>query len=275
MYRPQTADFALENISLLSAIEYGNPDGSTLCMDLIFDGKAQAPMPVILWIHGGGFTEEECTRLSRPEQRFVELARRGYCIASIDYRLAQEKPFPSQIQDSKCAVRFLRSHAGQFKIDPDHIGVWGESCGGQLAALMAVEKGIAGYEDCGGWEGVSSKIQAAVAWYGGFDTLRFTNLLKDEKFALIYGGTLDEKRDTVIQGSPITYVAEKLCPLLAMCSDADIRVPFDQGIAFCQAAREHGNTAQAITVPNQGHGYFEGDTYYEAIYQFFDRYLKN
>ena len=195
MVRPQIADFTLEGISQLSAVPYGEQDGNTLLMDCIFDYQAPKPMPVIVWIHGGGFTEVECTRLSRPENRFVELARRGYLIVSIDYRLAQEKPFPAQIQDCKCAIRFLRSHAEQFHIDPERIGVWGESCGGQVAALMAVEEGIPGFEDVGDWKGVSSGIQAAVAWYGGFDILKFTKLLNDERFLTIYGGTPEEKHD--------------------------------------------------------------------------------
>jgi len=274
MYRPEIADFSLEEISVIAALEYGKVDGIPLLMDCFFDVRAPRPMPVIVWVHGGGFTEEECTRLSRPEKRFVQLAKRGYLIASIDYRLAQVKPFPSQIQDSKCAVRFLRSHAEELHIDADHIGVWGESCGGQIAGLMAVEKGIDGFEDFGGWEGVPSTIQAAVAWYGGFNTLQFTNLLQDERFITIYGGTPEEKRDLVIKGSPITYVAEKLCPILAMCSDTDGRVPYSQSVEYCMAAREHGNDAREITVPGQGHGYFEGDSYYEKIFRFFDKHLK-
>ena len=112
--RKQIADFSLEQISLLSGVEYSRPDNTPLLMDLIFDMRAPRPMPVVIWLHGGGFTEEQMTRLSRPEHRFVELARKGYLIASIDYRLAQTSPFPAQLQDSKCAVRFLRSHAGLF-----------------------------------------------------------------------------------------------------------------------------------------------------------------
>ncbi len=274
MYRPETADFPMEGISVITGLEYGRTDNIPLLMDCIFDVNAKKPMPVIVWVHGGGFTEVECTRLSRPERRFVELAKSGYLIASIDYRLAQIKPFPAQIQDCKCAVRFLRSHAGEMRIDADHIGVWGESCGGQVAGLMAVEKGIEGFEDIGGWEGVSSKIQAACAWYGGFNILQFTNLLQDERFITIYGGTLEEKRDLVIKASPITYVSENLCPILAMCSDGDIRVPYSQSVEFCKAARAHGNDASEITVPSQGHGYFEGETYYQEIYKFFDKHLK-
>jgi acetyl esterase/lipase len=61
----------------------------------------------------------------------------------------------------------LRSHAEQFEIDADHIGVWGESCGGQLAGLMAVMNGIPDFEDVGGWEGVSSAVQGfcGVVWW--------------------------------------------------------------------------------------------------------------
>lgn len=274
MYRPEIADLALEEVSLVAAVEYGCPDGKPLHMDLFYDYLIAGPKPVIIWIHGGGFTEEEYVRFSRPEKRFVQLAKRGYVVASIDYRLAQEKPFPAQIQDCKCAVRFLRSHADAFGINPDAIGVWGESCGGQLAAEMAVQKGIPEFEDVGGWKGVSSKIQAAVCWYGGFNILAFTQMLEDPRFLVMYGGNWKEKKDLVMKASPITYVAEKLCPILSMCSDTDVRVPYEQSVEFCKMATENGNDATHITVPHQGHGYFEGETYYETLYAFFDKHLK-
>jgi acetyl esterase/lipase len=273
LYRPQIADFSLEGISQLAAVEYGKPNGYPLRMDLIFDVNAKKPMPAIIWVHGGGCTEENYTRLSRPEKCFVELAKRGFLIASVDYRLAQVEPFPAQVRDCKCAVRFLRSHAAQYGIDPNHIGVWGESCGGQIVGLMAVENGISGYEDVGGWEGISSAVQAAVAWYGGFDILRFTNMLHDERFLTIYGGTPEEKRDVVIKGSPITYAAAKVCPVLSMCSNTDVRVPYQQSVDYCKALNAHGNDATHITIPDQGHGYFEGDEYAEAVYQFFAKHL--
>ena len=271
--RKQIADFSLEQISLLSGVEYSRPDNTPLLMDLIFDMRAPRPMPVVIWLHGGGFTEEQMTRLSRPEHRFVELARKGYLIASIDYRLAQTSPFPAQLQDSKCAVRFLRSHAGLFGIDPDRMAVWGESCGGQLAALMAVKEGIPALEDAREWTDVSDEIQAAVAWYGGFNIPKFTGMLKDPRFAIIYGGTFEEKRELVTIASPITYAAKRLCPILSMCSDTDVRVPYAQSVEFCQAAASHGNDARHVTVPGQGHGYFEGESYDRTVYAFLDEHL--
>ena len=140
IHRPQLADFSLEGVSALSSIVYGQGGGIPLLMDCFYCESAPRPMPAIIWMHGGGFTEEALTRLSRPEKAFVDLAKRGYFIASIDYRLAQVEPFPAQIHDSKCAVRFLRANASRFGIDPDRIGVWGESCGGQLAGLMSVKR---------------------------------------------------------------------------------------------------------------------------------------
>lgn len=274
MERSQVADFSLLGISQFSAVEYARPDGIPQRMDLIFDYNAPRPMPAVLWIHGGGFTEEQLTRLSRPEHRFVELARRDYLIASIDYRLAQVKPFPSQFQDCKCAVRFLRSHASAFGIDPERIAVWGESCGGQLAALMAVEGGIPALDETSEWADTSSDIQGAVAWYGGFNIEKFTGMLRDPRFAVMYGGTWEEKRELVRAASPIQYASAKLCPILSMCSDSDVRVPYTQSVEFCQAASGFGNDARHVTVPNQGHGYFEGDEYYQMIYDFLDKHMK-
>lgn len=274
LFRPEIADYSLEGVSQLAGVEYGRPDGNPLLMDCCFMVNAPKPMPAVIWIHGGGFTEEHYTRLSRPERSFVELAKRGYFIASIDYRLAQLKPFPSMIQDCKCAVRFLRSHAAQLNIDPDHIGAWGESCGGQLAALMTVQEGIPGFEDVGGWEGVSSTIQAAVAWYGGFDILRFEHMLQDERFLTMYGGTPEEKHDLVVKASPITYAHKKLSPILVMCSNTDQRVPDQQSKDYCDEVVRHGNEATCVIVPDQGHGYFEGEEYYQQIYCFFDKNLK-
>ena len=272
VYRPQQADLAALGISALARIPYGEADGQTLYMDCFYREDAPRPMPVVVWMHGGGFTEENLTRLSRPEKSFAALANRGYFIASIDYRLAQLRPFPAQIHDSKRSVRFLRANAARFGIDPDRIGVWGESCGGQLAGLMAVQGGIEGFEG-EGWTEVSSDIQAAVSWYGGFDIPAFTGMHKDPRFRIIYGGSFEEKRELVTKASPIQYVKRKMCPILCMCSDTDGRVPDSQSRVFCDRATAEGNDARFLCVPNQGHGYFEGDEYYEKVYDFFDEAL--
>jgi len=274
VFHPETVDFAAEGLVCLDGVEYGRGGQERLLMDCIYLPEARKPMPAIIWIHGGGFTEENLTRVSRPEIALAKLAKKGFFVASIDYRLAQVEPFPAQIKDCKCAVRYLRAQAGQYGVDPGRIGVWGESCGGQLAGLLAVIEGIPGFDGDGGWPGVSSSIQAAVSWYGAFDIPKFDQMLRDPRFLVMYGGTYEEKRELVWAASPIRYVNSKLAPFLAMCSDADPRVPSAQGVEFCRQAKAAGNDAEHIIVPNQGHGYFQGDEFYEPVFAFFDKHLK-
>lgn len=274
VYRPQIVDFAAHGVRVLEGVEYGRGGSTPLLMDCFYLESTPAPRPAIIWMHGGGFTEEQLTRLSRPEKSFLALVQRGYMVVSIDYRLAQESVFPAQIQDAKCAVRFLKAKANELGVNPDKIAVWGESCGGQLAGLMAVIDGIDGFEGDGGYNEYSSSIAAAVSWYGGFNIPTFTGMHKDPRFITIYGGTFEEKRDLVVKASPITYAHMKMCPFLAMCSNTDTHVPDSQSLEFCETLRANGNIADFIMVPNQGHGYFEGDEYYEQVYAFFDRHLK-
>lgn len=272
--RPQVVDFTAHGVCVREGVEYGRGGNTPLLMDCFYLESTPAPRPAIIWMHGGGFTEEHVTRLSRPEKSFLALVQRGYLVVSVDYRLAQEAVFPAQIHDVKTAVRYLKAHAAEMQVNPDKIAVWGESCGGQLAGLMAVIEGIDGFEGDGGYPEYSSSIAAAVSWYGGFNISKFTQMQKDPRFITIYGGTFEEKRDLVVKASPITYADRKLCPFLAMCSNTDNRVPDSQSLEFCEAARAHGNIADFIMVPGQGHGYFEGEEYYEQVYAFFDKYLK-
>lgn len=107
----------------------------------------EMPMPGLVWIHGGAWLEgskEEGSELLLP------FARQGYLCASIEYPLSHEAIFPAQIEDCKCAVRFLRAHAKEFHLNSDRIGVWGRSAGGHLAALLGTNAGFQELEGEGG-----------------------------------------------------------------------------------------------------------------------------
>ena len=276
---PETVDLEREGITCLNGLVYAQTPEGVLRLDLLTDESVPGKKPAIVWVHGGGFTEEHITRKSRPEKRFLTLLRKGYAIASIDYRLSQVHPFPSQIEDCKCAVRFLRANAEKLSVDPHRIGVWGESCGGQLAGLMSVTGGIPDFEDKGGWEGVSSAVQAAVSWYGALDVMEFHNdrMAVDDvypkRFEIMYGGKPEDKLELLKSANPLTYVDQETCPLLAMCSDGDIRVSYTVNLAFCERVKARGGVAEFVKVPNQGHGYFEGEEFDRIVFDFLDRYL--
>jgi acetyl esterase/lipase len=129
---------------------------------------AVKPMPVIVWIHGGawiGGSKDSGIPLLLP------FAKRGYFCASISYRFSKEAKFPAQIEDCKCAIRFLRAKAKEFNIDTERIGVWGESAGGHLAAMLGTAGDVKEFEGSGGWEGFSSRVSAVCDWFGPSDLL--------------------------------------------------------------------------------------------------------
>jgi len=100
-------------------------------LDLYVPAAGEGPFPLIVWIHGGSWTygsKEDCVP--------VPWALKGYAVASVNYRLSQDAAFPAQIEDCKAAIRWLRAHAREYRLDRDRLIAWGDSAGGHLAALL-------------------------------------------------------------------------------------------------------------------------------------------
>jgi acetyl esterase/lipase len=112
-------------------VPYVEGGGKSQSLDIFVPAGAAKPMPLVIWIHGGGWQQGD-----KAQSPAVGLLRWGYVVASINYRLTDEAIFPAQINDCKAAVRWLRAHAEEYHIDPDHIGAWGASAGGHLVALL-------------------------------------------------------------------------------------------------------------------------------------------
>ena len=129
-----------------------------------------APAPLIVLVHGGGFVLNDCE--SRQAQLFYQYFRdHGYACATVNYRLAQEASFPAAVEDVKCAVRYLRANADVYGYDADRIAIWGESAGGYLATMAAVtaEDEFSGLPFIGEEEldgPVSGKIDVLLDFYG-------------------------------------------------------------------------------------------------------------
>ncbi len=147
-------------------LEYG-PHGVGNRLDLYLPPKADAPTPLVIWIHGGGW---EAGNKDNPPG--LGLLKKGYALASINYRLSQEAKFPAQIEDCKAAIRFLRANAKKYNLDPDHFGVWGASAGGHLVALLGTTGGVKELEGDGPNKEESSAVQAVVDWFGPTDMLQ-------------------------------------------------------------------------------------------------------
>jgi len=143
--------------------------GVALCGTIAQPALARGrPLPVILWIHGGGWSK------GRKEQHSpaISFLNDGYAVASIEYRLSGEAPFPAQIVDCKAAVRWLRANAAKYNLDADRIGAWGHSAGGHLAALLGTSGGVPELEGNGDNMSYSSHVQAVCDVSGPADFVR-------------------------------------------------------------------------------------------------------
>jgi arylsulfatase A len=148
---------ALDAQTNLTFASYGDRE---MQLDLWRPKSTSQPLPAIICIHGGGWYKGERSSMSNLAQA---LAAKGYVTVTISYRLSGEAKFPAAIQDCKAAVRFLRSNASQFGIQPNAIGVTGLSAGGHLAALLATSNGVQELEGDGGNADPSSAVQACLA----------------------------------------------------------------------------------------------------------------
>lgn len=268
---PERVDFAKEGMDYYEDVAYSHQHPRQV-LDL-WAPKGASKLPCVVWIHGGGWSAEDLTKRYRPEVELVALAKKGFVCVSIEYRLCQHAPFPAQIQDCKCAIRFLRAHADQYGIDPERIGVWGESAGGHLTALLAAAGSVPEFEGDGGWQEYSSQVQAAVPWYAPNDMVLSGMERENKLFETLFGGPFQEKKNEIWAASPMKYAGDALPPMLLMHGDVDRLVPTWQTTRFYDALRLHGNPVEMILVPGQGHGFFDGQEYYEAIYTFFQKTL--
>jgi acetyl esterase/lipase len=235
-------------------------------LDLYAPRKARN-VPLIIWIHGGAFlfgSKEGFPAEPVPLHLLLE----GYAVASINYRLSWEAVFPAQLEDCKAAVRWLRAHAESFGIDPNRIGVWGASAGGNLAALIGTTGGIRDFE-VGENLGYSSRVQAVCDFFGPTDFLQMdAHRLPDGQIhnapespeSKLVGGPIQNNPDKVRRANPITYVDQNAAPFLIVHGTLDRLVPFNQSQLLAAALETTGALVTFHPVEGGGHGeYFGAD----------------
>ena len=265
--------------NVVSDVQYCTGGGSPLLMDVFIPKQRNGtPTPAVLWIHGGGW--ERGDKSGNSGAQF--LADGGFVTASLSYRLSGDSPFPAAVEDCKCAIRFLRASAPKYGIDPDRIGVAGSSAGGHLAELVATADQSTGLEGNGGWQNVSSKVQAAASYYGVSDLT--TPFPPDTVQVIVkfFRGTEKEKPQLYRKASPILYVSKDDPPLLLAHGENDDGVPFDQSVRMAEAYRRLGLSVEFIAVKNAGHDFQQignapispsVEIIHQRTVDFFKRYL--
>ena len=222
----------------------------------IYVPATPGPHPLVLYIHGGRWTEGHTRHLSAFKNFpavMASLASEGFTVASLEYRLSGEARFPAQLQDAKAALRFLGKHAAQFKIDPKRVGVWGASAGGQLAALTALTCHDTALDPAAANDVCAT---AAVIWYGAFNYAGVTiSPAGKAGGAQLLGcdGTCSEER--IRMASPVAYMDAKDPPFLLIHGENDTMVRVEQSREGEAALRKAGVPVEAIYVPRVDHSF--------------------
>ncbi|AXJ10974.1 alpha/beta hydrolase [Arthrobacter sp. PM3] len=242
------------------------------------------PVPLVLWIHGGAFQlgdRRELPPTFPVNSVFSRLNAAGIACATVDYRLALEAAFPAQLHDLKAAVRYLRAHAQELRIDPKRFGAWGESAGGHLAALLGLTGRREDLEGELGAQGHSSAVSAVVDFYGvsslplmppmqlparlltGPMVAAVPAGMSMEPGPMLIGGSRDP--DRLAAASPLGHVSAGAPPFLLIHGDTDALVPLSQSELLAQALSAAGVRNDVVVIEGADHCFFGAEDRIDSI----------
>ena len=259
-------------------VEYAVHDGVSLLGDLYLPPSGAAH-PAMIYIHGGGFARGSKAGYGNTWGPY--LAERGYVVFAIDYRLSKpnQTTWPQALLDCKAALQYLRGSAATLGIDPERIGVGGDSAGASLAALMAVTQDLPQFANRYPMDAnatVSTKVKVAMPIYAVYDmTAQYkyeSGLANNPKnLEQFIGGTPSQKAGEYFESSALSYIREASTSLGSVAtSNAGAKIPWfmawgmadpvvppaGQSVTFVQALRDAGVRVTAVPVPKIDHFWF-------------------
>lgn len=244
---PVAVTAAESNVDITTGVEYIQRDSGPLKAD-IYVPKGAGPFPGMLVVHGGAWAMGTREQLAGAA---LFLAEHGYTAVSIEYRLAPQDKWPAQIYDCAAAVRWMRSHAAEYKIDPARIGAYGYSAGGHLVALLGTLADEQLREPGVSPDAPSARLQVVLAGGAPCD---FRSLPPDsDRVAYWLGGTPAQKPDIYRDASPANYVTADDPPMFFFHGDSDQLVPIQSPRKMVERLRDAGVTADFYTVKGAGH----------------------
>ncbi|HEY2909327.1 MAG TPA: sulfatase-like hydrolase/transferase, partial [Gemmataceae bacterium] len=264
-----------DGVTLVTNLEYvRRPEAGGLLLDLYLPKKpATKPLPVVLWIHGGGW--KNGIKLNCP---LAWLAAEGYAVASMDYRLIPWAKWPAQIDDCRDAVRWLRANAAKYGLDGQHIASAGGSAGGHLAAVLGTLHTTPSEPNYSG-------VQAVIDMYGPADLLTMPSNtpgasktdadLAKANGAMLLGGIVRDRPEIAKQASAFHLASQSSPPFLILHGDKDPQVPLSQSERLAERLKELGVPHTLHIVAGAGHGGKQFDSFEvrASIEGFLGKYL--
>jgi acetyl esterase/lipase len=229
-------------------VTYCTPDNQPQKMDLYYP-KTGGPWPVVMYVHGGSWTSLD--KAEGVGWRYLNDS--GFLVVSVNYRLATTTvKFPVMIEDLKCAVRFLRAHSAEYRLDPGRIGALGASAGGHLVALLGTSDSSAGW-DAGEYLDQSSRVQTVVTESGLSDFTVPINGGVSMAIYFAFGALAGDPDPRMAAASPVTYITSDDPPFLIIHGDEDGTVPVEQAKILNDRLTKAGIPSTLVIVKGAGH----------------------
>lgn len=243
-------------------LPYAGTDNPRQMLDLALPVKRKSdrPLPVVAFIHGGGWRKGSKNNGLRRIIPFLHAG--GYAGVSIGYRLSDEAQWPAQIHDCKAAIRWIKANAAKYNLDPHRIAVYGTSAGGHLVAMLGVSANVAYLNGIlGPHAGEDTRVACVVDYFGPTELLtmddhpgKMVHNAPDSPESLLIGGAIQKNKVKTNQASPITHVSADDAPILICHGTDDKLVPYPQSVDFHAKLKKAGVNSTFITVEGGGHG---------------------
>jgi len=270
----------LEGFKVMQDISYAGTDNARQTLDLALPIKrtSDKPLPVIAFIHGGGWRGGSKGGGLNRISSFLKSG--NYAGVSIGYRLSNEAKWPAQIHDCKAAIRWVKANAVKHGLDGSKIAVHGTSAGGHLVAMLGTSAGVKAMDgSIGAYTSQSTKVACVVDYFGPTNFLRMNDFesridhdAKDSPEGLLIGGPVQDNKKKTLTADPISYVSKEDSPFLIMHGTKDMAVPYNQSVILHSALKKIGVPSALLTVTGGGHG-VGGGVLNEHLQKFFDHHL--
>lgn len=239
-----------------------------LKLDLIYpeDGEGKT-YPCIVWICGGAWQRmDKAAHLAY----LGTLAQEGFVVASVEYRTSNEGTHPMQLCDIKAAIRYLRAYAKRYRIDSEKFGVMGESAGGYLTCMAALDRDKK--LDTGEYLEYSSQVQAACPWYPPTDASHFpyddVEKAAMSSESLLMGFNVMTHPQEAYENSPVSKVTPDAPPFLLIHGTKDSTVPFSQSEELYDALEAAGCDVTLLALDGAEHAdlmFFQDEVWQQII----------
>jgi acetyl esterase/lipase len=252
---------------MLPNLTYRTATNIDLKLDLYLpmDATESRPVPLMIYIHGGGWWS------GNKEQSVIALLpwiEMGYAVANVEYRLGGAAAAPAAVEDCRCALRWLRNHAKEYRLDPARIVLSGSSAGAHLALMTGLVPTSAGLDlACVDRApgGISEHtmadipVAAIINWFGITDVKDLLSGPNAKTYAVRWIGSIPDAADREALASrlsPLTYVRANQPPVFTIHGDDDPTVPYTHATRLRDALTRAGVPNEMITVPGGKHGGF-------------------